>query len=281
MPIDEPRTGSLPVPGARLYYEVRGTGPVLVLNGVPMGAGGFAELAPLLAEHYTVVSYDPRGTFRSGVDDPARATPPELLADDLHRLLTALGDGPAHLFGSSGGAVTGLALVARHPGQVITFVAHEPPLPELLPDRDEVRAAIDEVCDTYVSAGREAALKRYAAVTGIERFSQPPSARGGSAAPATFTAPADVRAILDRFFRHLLRPIVGCRPDMTALRESPTRIVVAGGSTSRGELAHRTAAALADRLGTRMLDFPGGHTGFQQEPREFARLLHRVLSGPA
>ena len=43
-------SGTLGVPGARLYYEVRGAGPMLVLVGAPMGASAFAPAAYLLAE---------------------------------------------------------------------------------------------------------------------------------------------------------------------------------------------------------------------------------------
>lgn len=277
----DPTTHFLEVPGARLYYEVRGVGPLLLLNGIPMGIKGYAAIAPLLADEYTVVTYDPRGMFRSTIEDPDQDATPELLADDLHRLLSALGTGPAYLFGNSGGAVTGLALVTRHPGQVHTLIAHEPPLAELLPDSEQLRAATGEVCDTYVSDGRAAALKKYTAMTGIDRFSRPPSGGQEAPDPKSFTPPADVRAVLDRFFRRVLCPTASYGPDLAALRAASTRIVVAGGTTSKGQLAHRAAVALADRLGTTVVDFPGDHTGFQGQPEEFARVLWRVLTDPS
>jgi len=105
-----------------------------------MGASGFASIAPLLAESYTVISFDPRGFARSTIDDPDQDADPDLLADDVRRVLEAVGQVPAHVFGSSGGAVTGLALVAQFPGHVETLVAHEPPLALLLPAADVARA---------------------------------------------------------------------------------------------------------------------------------------------
>jgi len=273
--------GTLAVPGACLYYEVHGTGPLLVLNGVPMGTAGFAALVPLLARHWTVLTYDPRGMFRSTVDDPGRDATPGLLADDLHRLLSMMDAGPVHLFGNSGGAVSGLALIARHPGLVRTFVAHEPPLAGLLPDAERMRAAIEEVCDDYVRHGRAAALAKYAAVTGIARFSQPPGGRRtATAPPVAVTPPAEVRAVLDRFFRRLLRPTAGYLPDLDALRAARTRIVVARGTTSDGQFANRAAVALAERLGIPVTDLPGDHTGFQECPEEFAARLHDLLGPP-
>lgn len=124
---------SLQVPGARLHYEVGGQGPVLVLIGLPMDSEDFAGLAAALADRYTTATYDPRGFGRSTVDDPDQDLAPEIVADDVHRLIAAVADEPVQLLGSSGGAVTGLALVSAHPEQVRTLVAHEPALIELLP----------------------------------------------------------------------------------------------------------------------------------------------------
>ena len=78
-----PTSHTLDVPGARLYYEVQGSGPPLMLIGHPMDASGFATIAPVLAESYTVVTYDPRGFGRSTIDDPDQDGEPDLLADDV------------------------------------------------------------------------------------------------------------------------------------------------------------------------------------------------------
>ena len=125
---------SLDVPGARLHYEIGGDGPLVLVVGSPMPAADFAPLAHALAGDHTVVTYDPRGLANSTIDDPQQDATPELRADDLAALIDALGAGPTDVFGSSGGAVTGLALATRYPEKVGTLVAHEPPLMELLPD---------------------------------------------------------------------------------------------------------------------------------------------------
>ena len=135
-----PTARTLEVPGARLYYEVRGQGPLVVLVGAPMDARSFGPLAELLAGDYTVLTTDPRGINRSPVDDPGQDSTPEMRADDLSRLVAWVDAGPAVVLGSSGGAVSALALVQAHPGQVRAVVAHEPPLIELLPDRAERHA---------------------------------------------------------------------------------------------------------------------------------------------
>jgi hypothetical protein len=58
--MSRPTSHTLDVPGARLYYEVQGSGPPFMLIGHPMDASGFATIAPVLAEAHKVVTYDPR-----------------------------------------------------------------------------------------------------------------------------------------------------------------------------------------------------------------------------
>ena len=145
----------LDVLGAKIYYEVRGSGPLLALIAAPMGSAGFVALADLLASQYTVVTYDPRGSEHSTVTDRTEITTPELLADDVHRVLNSVSDEPAAILGSSGGAVTGLALVTAHPEQVSVLVAHEPPLLTLLSNAEEELAVVQEIYQTYLRAGSD------------------------------------------------------------------------------------------------------------------------------
>src|SRR5207344_3649885 len=161
MPDSGPAAHILDVPGARLYYERRGAGPLLLLIGSPMDSTGFAGLASALASDYTVVTYDPRGIGNSSRQDTTVDVTPEQQADDVHRLLSVLGGEPAHVFGSSGGAVVGLALVTAHPGQVHTLVAHEPPVVELLPDSAQVRAEFEDIYATYRADGADQAMQKF------------------------------------------------------------------------------------------------------------------------
>ena len=276
MPGSDPVTHTLDVPGARLYYERRGTGPLLLLIGSPMDSTGFAGLASALADDYTVVTYDPRGIGNSSRQDLGRDVTPEQQADDVHRLLAALGRGPAYVFGSSGGAVVGLALVTAHLGQVRTLVAHEPPVVELLPDSAQVRTQIQDIYDTYRADGADKAMQKFMAHAGL-------GAAPGQKAEAPLWEPspeqmARMRATTEVFLAHLIRPTTRYRPDIEALRTAPTRIVVAVGATSKGQLANRSARALAAELGTPAVEFPGDHGGFVALPQQCGRVLDQVLT---
>ena len=261
----------LHVTGAHLYYEVRGSGPVLMLIGHPMDSAPFAAVASLLATDHTVVTYDPRGFGRSAIDDLHQDADPDLIAGDVHRVLSAVGNGPAQVFGSSGGAVTALALASRHPGSVRTIVAHEPPTAVFLPDAEEAEKGMRDIYEAYRRNGIRTAWEQFAAFTGIAMHPQ------GGGEPSDDAARTGAVATSERFFGHGLLPVVLYRPEVEALRNSSSRVVIAAGATSKGEFPHRTAAALSERLGTPLIEFPGGHGGFLSHPQEFASVLRRTL----
>ena len=266
----------LDVPGARLHYEVRGSGPVLLAIGSPMAAAKFAPLAHALAVDHTVVTYDPRGFAGSPVHDPDGPSHPDLRADDVVAILDDLGVETADVFGSSGGAVTGLAMVTRHPGRVGTLVAHEPPLLDLLPDAAEQRAATQDITDTFLREGLQAAWMKFMVNAGFDVASSsdgPPEPQGEPVDPQQ--ALAEGR----RFFVHDLAATAQYRPDFDALRAAPTRVVIGLGAQSGHLLTQRTSVAVAERLGVSTVEFPGDHGGFLGAPGEFADRLRQVLAG--
>lgn len=270
---------TLDAPGVRLYYQVRGAGPVVVLVGSPMGADAFTPLAELLADDHTVVTTDPRGIGRSPLDDPEEDSTPELRAEDLSRILAHLGAGPAVVVGSSGGAVAALALAQRHPEQVHAVVAHEPPLEELLDDREQRRAAVDHMIETYVEQGPAAAWALFFAEANIEEAGEDgPS--GAQPGPEDGLPGRDPQEVADerRFFLHELRATSRWVPDVEVLRAGTPRVVVGLGEGSAGQVCDLTSTALAGRLGVEPVLFPGDHTGFVEEPEAFARRLREVLA---
>ncbi|CDO27834.1 alpha/beta fold hydrolase [Mycolicibacterium porcinum] len=261
-------THILEVPGARLHYEVRGAGPLLLILGAPMAAAEFAPLAHALAGDHTVVTADPRGIAGSSVDDPTENSIPERRADDVAAILDDLGAPTADVFGSSGGAVTGLSLVARHPGRVRTLVAHEPPLLELLPDAAAQRAATEDIIATFNRDGMFAAWGKFMANAGFDIPTGAPEMPEPS--------DQDLRDAA-HFFNHQLRSTTRFLPDIQALKRG--RVVVGLGEESGRLLTKRTTIALAELLGTRPVMFPGDHGGFMGAPGAFAEVLRKALRG--
>lgn len=287
----EATTRTLDVPGATLTYDVRPGGslqaPALFLIGSPMGGAGFGTLAGHFADR-TVVTYDPRGTERSTLDEPTKPPTPEDHADDVHRIIQELGGGPVDLFASSGGAVNALALVARYPDDVRTLVAHEPPMPSVLPDREAALAACRAVNETYMKRGFGAGMAHFIAAVSHEGEFPDDFAQQPAPDPAMFGMPTeDDGSRTDPLLGLALVGSIEYEPDFGALRAAPTRIVMAAGN-EEGTMANRGAHAVAERLGTTVLTLPGGHGGFfggeygqTGEPEAFAARLREVLEAQA
>jgi pimeloyl-ACP methyl ester carboxylesterase len=255
---------TLVVPEAELYYEVRGDGPLVVLVGAPMDADAFAPLAEVLATDCTVLTTDPRGVKRSKLN-PGGTSTPEQRADDLARLIRHVDVGPAVVLGSSGGAVSALALAQEHPETVSTVVAHEPPLDRLVPDGDELLAKSEKLMADYLAGDVTGAWKQFFEVANIQLPDEILQAMfGGERDP-------DQVAAEQFWFAHEMRESITWMPDFDKLRGA--RIVVGIGEESVGQLCDRTSTALADRLGIEPTRFPGDHTGFVDRPEPFAKAL--------
>jgi pimeloyl-ACP methyl ester carboxylesterase len=287
----EPTTYTLDVPGATIAYDVRpnesSNDLPLMIIGSPMGAAGFVTLASHFADR-TVVTYDPRGSERSEKAEPTSESTPEQHADDIHRVIQAVG-GPVDLFASSGGAVNALALVARYPKDVRTLVAHEPPTASLLPDREAAFAANEEIRDTYQQSGRGPALAKFIALVSYQGEVPKDFFASHPVDPQMFGLPTeDDGSRNDPLVGHNIITCTHYEPDFDALGKASTNIVLAIGATSAGTLAHRGGVAVADRLGQEPVTFPGGHDGFlggeyggMGEPDAFAAKLREVLAANA
>lgn len=288
----EPTTRTLHVPGATLTYDVRpndeSTEPMLMLIGFPMAAAGFGTLAGHFTDR-TVVTYDPRGSERSQKTDPASSSTPDERADDVHRIIQALDAGPVDLFASSGGAVDALALVAKHPEDVRTLVAHEPPLASVLPDRELAQASARAVHETYQRSGWGAGMAHFIAATSHRGPFTPDVVAQPPPDPATFGMPTeDDGSRNDVMLGGNMINTSHYEPDFDALHAASTRIILAAGIESVGQMTSRAAFAVAERLGTEPAIFPGGHGGFfggeygqMGEPEAFAARLRQVLSAEA
>ncbi len=266
--------GSLSVPGARLHYQTRGAGPLLVvLPGGDGDADASDALAEQLAGRFTVVTHDRRGLSRSALDAPPAGHTLSTHGDDVHALLAHLGRGPAHVVGSSMGAMVGLDLLARHPGDVVRLVAHEPPASSLLDDDerrslDATHAAIEA---TRRSTGPLPAMRRFIQLVGMRFDDREPDV----------TLPAFRRerlANIDFFLAHDVPAVRDHDLDLTALAAHKNRLVVAAGSASGDAPYARPAHVLAARLGVACELFPGAHNGFWSHPRAFAERLIEVLT---
>lgn len=262
----------LDVPGARLYYETRGSGPLLLMvPGANGNADVFTSVAKHLATYYTVVTYDRRGFSRSQLDGPQDyehrlATD----ADDVRLLIEHLSEAPATVFGTSSGAVVALETLTRHPSTIRTLVPYEPAALRQLPDGQEWMDFVYELYDLYRQSGPRPALRKFREYlfTASDRQLM---------TRAMDLSSEQVLANATYWFEHELRQYSGVALELAALTAHADRIVPAVGRESRGYPAYEVNVELGARLGCDVIELPGGHAGFAAEPTEFARHFLQAL----
>lgn len=271
-------TGTVRVPGANLYYQLRGSGPMLLMiAGGSGGANGFDSVASYLETTYTILTYDRRGYSRSPLDEEGETTPIEIrtLGDDTHRLLAALTCEPVWVFGSSLGALIGLDLVMNHPEQVRLLVAHEPPLSQLLADKDRPSQRLLSRSDETP----EDTIARFAASLGISRDGIRQAARKQAGNDETWNERKNSNA---KFFLEREAPAVGrYRIDFNELKAATAKLLFVGGTAGREYFPYQSAKRAAEIVGKPLVEFPGHHAGFAEHPEEFALRLREVLEAPA
>ena len=277
------RRGMAALPGVDLYYEARGSGPLLLISESGEGdADRSAMLADRLARSYTAVTYDRRGLSRSvPLDD--RSVTIETHADDAVRLIDAirnagideLTEEPAVMLGCSIGALIGLHVAVGHPDRLAALIAHEPVAPWLLPDNEASlhRAELQHCQDVFHEQGWRAALAPMAKTLGIDPANQ-------QAEPdAVLPALDDRRAMnFSRFLGVDFSAIAADRLDPEKLRETPVRILPAVGAlTPQAVFDRRCAERLARLRNAQLLEFPGGHNGNMTHPAAYADAVLAAL----
>jgi pimeloyl-ACP methyl ester carboxylesterase len=263
----------LEVPGAALYYETYGSGPLmLMIPGATGSADGFRAVTEHLAADYTVVIYDRRGFSRSqlrGAQDYERRL--ETDADDARRLIEHLSGEPATVFGSSSGATVALEVLTHHPPVVRTLVPYEPPVIRQLPDGGrEMLSFFYGLYDLYRQSGTGPAEVKFRerALSESDRRHAPPAPGPG----------APILVNTTYWFERELRQYPPVDLDLRALRARAERIVPVVGRESRGYPAHEATMGLARRLHRDVTELPGGHLGHLTQPAEFARELLQALA---
>lgn len=266
--------GTLDVPGAKLNYQVTGSGPLLVLIPGARGDGNiFAPLAQRLASRFSVLSYDRRGCAGSRLDGPQDYSHRlETDADDVARLIRHAGDGPAVVFGSSSGALVALQVLALHPEVVGTLAAHEPPAMTLLPDSDHWLAFVQEIYDTYKATGMQPALEKFltSMMSDSDREMLKQNAGRGDM--------TQMARDFDYWFEHELRQYPATVFDMGALQAGAGRTMFIAGVDTGELLPHRIAVLFAQKLGAPLHVLPGGHLGYVTRAEDFAGSLASKLA---
>lgn len=256
------------VNGVELYHEIRGSGPpVLLIMGGTGDGGHFDTLADLLADEFTVVTYDRRGNGRSPVPTGWTTTSPQEQADDAAGLVHALALGPTAVFGTSSGGNFALWMLTRHPAVVRGAVLHDPGVYALLDDFDAIRSPLRAVVRQSMEVGGPSlAVERFwQYIAGDDAWTQlPPALRERLRASAsTFF---DVE--LGTYERHM--------PDDQALAAIAVPVLLVVGEDTH-DFFVEVAQRLSVRLGTVVVTTPGRHGAYHDRPNELAETMRPFL----
>ena len=265
---------SLTVPGAILYYRLQGAGPpLLVVQAGDGDADATSGLVAHLTDRHTVITYDRRGLSRSLLDDPDAEYDLTDHTDDIHRLLGAVTSEAAHVVGFSIGGFIGLDLLANHPDQVGTLIAHEPPVVQVLPasERAQLQRILSDVATLFEEQGPALAMARFQDFAGM-RFDEwePDAPRPDPSQFDENNTPIFLGSHAPQAHRHLL--------DLDAIVAERAKVVPACSTTSPDGMGHQCAIALARALDLPAVDFPGSHAGFLTHPRATAARIHELLA---
>lgn len=259
----------LPVPGAELYYETKGKGPVILM--IP-GANGdhfiFTPIREILSETFTVVTYDRRGFSGSKLSAEQDYTNRiDTDADDAALLIKHLSADPAYIFASSSGALVSLQLIIRHPEIIKALIAHEPTALKYLPDVGKWKASVQEIFDIYKKEGGTVAKKKF-----VDEII--PGEKDGELMLTKDDAPNSNEVY---WFEHELRQYPSTDFDTVKLEAAKDKIVFCVGLDSVHTMPAWPVTNLAIQFGTEVLSVSGGHLGYVLHPAEFAKDLIRGL----
>ncbi|MEU8247421.1 alpha/beta hydrolase [Nonomuraea sp. NPDC048916] len=265
------RTGTVTVDGDDLYYEVRGSGPpLLMIPGAGGDAGFYAYPAALLANEFQVITYDRRGNSRSTHRHPGRLDMTQQAADAV-AVIRATGHRSALVFGNSGGAIIALELARAFPDAVTGVVAHEPPMMTVSPDRQKWLALFRATTGPISRiAGEETGMLVFALTVGIPFDSY-------ASIPDDFSARMGANHAF--FVKNEMYPFVAYEPDMALLRAGGIPIVLAVGTTTLATNRYygQPAGILAERLGSRTVTMPGHHNSYFDLPGPWTEALRAML----
>lgn len=245
-----------------LYYEVQGEGePLMLIHGAVVDSWLYENTAKLLAKHFTVITYDRRGSSRSTVEGEA-SYDLEAQSEDVKAILDALDITQVTIAGASAGGIIGHYFMIKYPERVKKLIMYEPPLLALtMKDENSQKEWVDMMKD-YITRGKlNKALYEFALSIGSTDTRAPQK-------------PEDVAkremANFYHFLQHEFDVFIDYFPDVEKSKELSEKLIIAVGESS-GDAPYPTAAKkFAKLLDKQVLYYPGYHNLPSDMPKEFA-----------
>jgi pimeloyl-ACP methyl ester carboxylesterase len=277
------KSGRVTTEGDELYYEVRGHGqPLLMIPGGGGDGGSYSLIAEILSHEYKVITYDRRANARSTMNDPQNFEVSQQSRDAVS-VLRAAGETSAFVFGNSSGAVIALDMAKSHAQSVQAIVAHEPPLARVHPNTRKWQRFFAGIYYTAFRYGATLAMLRFAFGIGLLDHSFRQAIKAHKAMRGYREKRGNHylnrKVTTDFFLNQELLPVTNYLSDLETIKRNRVKVFMAAGEKSlrKRRFYAETAQILANKLGCKLVIFPGHHGSFIDMPDEFAATLRSVL----
>ncbi|MGV3128870.1 alpha/beta fold hydrolase [Staphylococcus simulans] len=275
---------------AVLRYDMIGQGPILLF--IPGASGindSYIEGAQALKQDYTVILPDRRGYGASELTAPLPASianPKDTYrlkqdVQDMKAILESITDQPVTVFATDTGAAAALQFALDYPEWIETLLLHEPLNVSVLPDAEAYASQAEQIVRTAMIEGVPAAMRQY------ESMVQPTQADmnvlvENTIAPCAVCSPDTAqlrsRASTEIWLQYELRQYMNYSFVFTQDKALATNIIVAQGEDSKGSLGYEAARYFSHVLKAPMVQVPGGHYGYAQQPEAFAQAVKALLT---
>lgn len=248
-----------------LHGEVTGAGrTVLLIHGGAEDGTSFAAVAEQLEPDFEVVTYDRRGTGRSGKGAGWPRIGVQRHADDAGELLRRLHTVAAVCCGTSSGAIVALAMAARHSEVVEHVVSFEPPLLALAPGGGRSRERLLHIV--------RSALREHPGDYGhaYEMFAR--TVHGADWSTLREHTRNQQRGYGELFVEDDLELMTRYCPRLDLLASGGTEVTIGAGIWSVALLAE-VANRVATRIGTKVAWLESSHGVHRERPDLLAALI--------
>ena len=271
---------TLELKGAKLRYHKVGNGPVLICIPGANGTGDiYMPLAQQLKGKFTVVAVDRRGYGQSELTEPLpdEVSNPDSRyrvkrdAQDIAELAKHLSDEPVYVLGSSSGAIVAMHVLKEHSDIVKRIAFHEPPINTFLPNAKYWQDKNAEIIDIAVNEGMPQAMKLFGETLNTSQLDQQYMSK-----PAQAENDAESKKRFEEmlgWFKYEIRQYTESDISIEDLNKHKDIITLLNGTASRDSFPQEVNFYISEQTGIEIVDIPGGHLGYVQEPEGFANVV--------
>ncbi|BGE81471.1 putative hydrolase [Staphylococcus petrasii] len=236
-------------------------------------------LAQQLKDKFTVVAVDRRGYGQSELTEPLpdEVSNPDSRyrvkrdAQDIAELAKHLSDEPVYVLGSSSGAIVAMHVLKEHSDIVKRIAFHEPPINTFLPNAKYWQDKNAEIIDIAVNEGMPQAMKLFGETLNTSQLD-----RQYMSKPAQAEDDAESKKRFEEmlgWFKYEIRQYTESDISIEDLNKHKDIITLLNGTASRDSFPQEVNFYISEQTGIKIIDIPGGHLGYVQEPEGFANVV--------